>query len=203
MRRAAASAGTPLERHLRGGAAAPVTPLDAFKAARRQFLRGERVDMGELAGELGVNRATLYRWVGGRDQLLGEIMWSLADQGIQQARTDARGDGPDWVLDAYRIFGTLSATHEPLRRFIEREPEAALRVMTSKSSPQQRRVIAAWRDILDEGVNDHGLQLRLDPATLAYVLVRLGESFLWTDLITGEEPDLAKAQEVARVLLTA
>lgn len=180
-----------------------MTPLDAFKAARRRFLGGQRVDMGELAADLGVNRATLYRWVGGRDQLLGEIMWSLAESGIQQARTRARGHGADWVLDAYSIFGALSASHEPLRQFIEREPEAALRVMTSKSSPQQRRVIAAWRDILEEGVRDHGLELRLDPGTLAYVLVRVGESFLWTDLITGEEPDLGKAQEVARVLLTA
>jgi hypothetical protein len=33
-------------------------------------------------------------------------------------------------------------------------------------------------------------------------MVRIAESFLWTDLITGEGPELAKAHEVARVLLT-
>jgi AcrR family transcriptional regulator len=179
-----------------------VGPLDAFHAARRHFLHGERVDMGELATELGVNRATLYRWVGSRDQLLGEIMWSMAERGIEQAREEASGTGVEWFMSAYRTFGALTSGSEPLRRFVEREPEAALRVMTSKRSRQQRRVIAAWRDILKEGEREHGLKLRLDPTTLAYVLVRIGESFLWTDLITGEEPDLSKADGVARVLLS-
>ncbi|HEV3234293.1 MAG TPA: QsdR family transcriptional regulator [Candidatus Dormibacteraeota bacterium] len=193
---------TPLEQQLRGRPTASVGPLDAFHAARRHFLHGERVDMGELATELGVNRATLYRWVGSRDQLLGEIMWSMAERGIEQAREEASGTGVEWFMSAYRTFGALTSGSEPLRRFVEREPEAALRVMTSKRSRQQRRVIAAWRDILKEGEREHGLKLRLDPTTLAYVLVRIGESFLWTDLITGEEPDLSKADGVARVLLS-
>jgi hypothetical protein len=33
-------------------------------------------------------------------------------------------------------------------------------------------------------------------------MVRIAESFLWTDLITGGAPDLTKAREVAKVLLT-
>jgi len=43
----------------------------------------------------------------------------------------------------------------------------------------------------------------LEPATLAYVLVRIGESFIVNDVITGSEPDLDKAAEVSRVLLHA
>ena len=53
-----------------------------------------------------------------------------------------------------------------------------------------------------EAERTKGLKLRLDADTLAYVLVRIGESFLWSDLITGEQLDLAKANEVARALLT-
>jgi hypothetical protein len=88
------------------------------------------------------------------------------------------------------------------RRFVKSEPECALRVMTSKASPQQRRVVDAFRDILVEARERKGLQLRLDPETLAFALVRIGESFLWTDLITGEAPDTTKAHEVAGMLLT-
>jgi len=34
--------------------------------------------MGVLADELGVNRVTLYRWFGSRDDFLVEVIWSLA-----------------------------------------------------------------------------------------------------------------------------
>ena len=51
----------------------------AFRLARRAFLAGERIDMQRLAAELGVNRVTLYRWVGNRGRLLGEVAWELAD----------------------------------------------------------------------------------------------------------------------------
>jgi len=193
---------TALEKQLAGERPDGVTPLDALKAARRHFLKKERVDMVELAGELGVGRATLYRWVGSREQLLGELLWSMTDAGLAQARAAAKGKGAEWVLQIYRTMGDQIVSNEPLHHFIETEPELALRVMTSKVSPQQRRMTEAWRDILVEAERTKGLKLRLDADTLAYVLVRIAESFLWSDLITGEQLDLEKANEVARALLT-
>lgn len=193
---------TALEKQLAGERPDGVTPVDALKAARRHFLEKERVDMVELAGELGVGRATLYRWVGSREQLLGEVLWSMTEAGLAQARAGAKGKGAEWVLHIYKVMGDQIVANEPLHHFIETEPELALRVMTSKVSPQQRRMTEAWRDILLEAANDRGLELRVDADTLAYVLVRIAESFLWSDLITGEQLDLAKANDVARALLT-
>jgi AcrR family transcriptional regulator len=194
---------TILERHLAAGnEARRITPADALQAARRRFLRGERVDMNDLAQELGIGRATLYRWVGSRDRLLGEVLWSLAELGLAQARAEATGRGAAWVLAVYRRFGDLIVGLEPLRHFVKSEPECALRVMTSKASPLQRRVVDTFRDVLVEAQKTRGLKLRLDPETLAFAMVRIAESFLWTDLITGGTPDLAKAQEVTKVLLT-
>ena len=194
---------TALERQLAGQRPDAVTPVDALKAARRHFLDKERVDMVELAGELGVGRATLYRWVGSREQLLGEVLWSMTEAGLAQARQQAKSKkGAEWVLSIYRIMGDQIVANEALHHFIETEPELALRVMTSKVSPQQRRMTDAWRDILLEAERDKGLKLRLDVDTLAYVLVRIAESFLWSDLITGEQLDLEKANGVARALLT-
>src|SRR5258708_8477905 len=72
---------TALQRQLQQGAPARrATALDAFTLARRRFLRGERVDIGGLSTELGVNRVTLYRWLGTREQLLVEILSSLAER---------------------------------------------------------------------------------------------------------------------------
>src|SRR6266540_4729673 len=194
---------TVLEQHLAAGDdQRRVTPADALYAARRRFLRGERVDMNELARELGIGRATLYRWVGSRDQLLGEVLWSLAELGLTQARAEAKGRGAAWVLAVYTRFGDRIVELEPLRRFVRAEPECALRVMTSKASPLQRRVVDTFRDILVEAQQRKGLRLRFDPETLAFVMVRIAESFLWTDLITGEASDRPKAHEVTKVLLT-
>jgi AcrR family transcriptional regulator len=194
---------TILERHLaERNDERPVTPTDALHAARRRFLRRQRIDMNELAQELGIGRATLYRWVGSRDQLLGEVLWSLAEQGLARARAEAAGRGAAWVLGVYSRFGELIVELEPLRHFVKSEPECALRVMTSKASPLQRRVVDTFRDVLVEARDRKGLRLRLDPETLAFTMVRIAESFLWTDLITGEAPDLTKAREVAKVLLS-
>ena len=193
---------TALERQLAGQRTDAVTPVDALKAARRRFLKKERVDMSELAAELGVGRATLYRWVGSREQLLGEVLWSMTEAGLAQARAQSKAKGAEWVLQIYRTMGDQIVANEPLHHFIETEPELALRVMTSKVSPQQRRMTEAWHDILLEAERDKGLKLRLDVDTLAYVLVRIAESFLWSDLITGEQLDLEKANDVARALLT-
>src|SRR3954468_17932201 len=72
----------------------------AQRLARRRFLAPERLDMSALAQELGVNRVTLYRWVGSRDKLLAEVAWALARAGARprqepERRTGSRAHRPD------------------------------------------------------------------------------------------------------------
>ncbi len=43
-------------------------------AARAQYLAGERVDLTVVARDLGLGRATIYRWFGSRELLLGEVI---------------------------------------------------------------------------------------------------------------------------------
>lgn len=184
------------------GSRGRVSPEDALKLARRKFLKRERIDMNELAAELGVGRATLYRWHGHRDHLIGEVLWSMAQVGLQRSREEAKGRGANWVMAVYERFGDFIVETPAIRHFVETEPEAALRVLTTKSADLQANVVATFADILEEAQARKGLKLRLDPQTAAYVIVRIAESFLWTDLITGEEPEMSKASEVARVLLS-
>src|SRR6201993_4601718 len=67
--------------------------LDAFRVARRWFMAGRRIEMQELAAELGVNRATLFRWVGGRADLPGEVLWALAEPTLAAAVEASAGNG--------------------------------------------------------------------------------------------------------------
>jgi AcrR family transcriptional regulator len=195
---------TPLERALDRSKDAPrATPLDALRRARQRWLAGERLDMGALAQDLGVSRATLYTWVGSKERLLGEVLWSFAEDGLAQATEAATGTGADYILDVFERFDRMNASFPPLHRFLEQEPELALRLLTSKHGPVQGRMIAAAKQLLDEQVEAGALTPALDVDTLAYLIIRVAESFIYSDVITGSEPDVEKAVEVVRVLLTA
>lgn len=194
---------TKLELHLTGAVRSTVGPLDVLREARRRFLKGRRIDMGELASDLKISRATLYRWVGDRERLLGEILWSLAESGLKDAREQAAGArGVESAVRFYARMMELTAGFKPIRRFVEAEPDFALRVLTSKHGVQQRRLIEATREFLEEKQRSGELKLRLPAADLAFVMVRVGESFIWREFITGEEPDVARAADVVRVLLS-
>jgi AcrR family transcriptional regulator len=194
---------TALERALADGAPERVTPLDALRLARNRWLAGERLEMGSLAKELGISRATLYSWVGSKERLLGEAIWAVAETAIADARAAARGTGADYVADVTERYMTGAAGFAPLHRFIEQDPEYALKVLTSKHSPMQQRSIAAVRELLEEQVSDGALEPPLDVDSLAYVIVRIVESFLYSDVITGTEPDIRKAADAIHALLHA
>jgi len=195
---------TALERALANGVeAGRATPLTALAAARRMWLAEQRIDMGALAATVGVSRATLYNWVGDRELLIAEVLWSIAAETLRRVRAAAHGTGAAYIADVNARYLSALAQFEPNRRFIERDPEFALRILTSKQTSFQQRLIAATQELIEEQIEQAGYQPPLEPATLAYVLVRIGESFIFNDVITGSEPDLAKAAEVSRVLLHA
>jgi AcrR family transcriptional regulator len=195
---------TPLERSLSGGGAERrLTPLDALRAAREAWMDGRPLDMGALAAQLGTSRATLYRWVGSKERLLGEVIWSAASEAWADARAKAPGHGPDHVADVTERYMRGAVDFPPLRRFIARDPEYALRVLTSKHSPMQRRSVEATRALLAEEAEAGALEPPLDLDTLAYVIVRIAESFLYSDVITGSEPDVGRAAQAIRALLHA
>jgi AcrR family transcriptional regulator len=159
--------------------------------------------MGALASELGTSRATLYRWVGSKERLLGEVLWSLAEDSFREALAASSGSGPDYVTEVIERYMRAAVDFPPLRRFIEQEPEYALRVVASKHSPMQRRSIAATRRLLEEQVEAGALEPPLDLDSLAYLIVRIVESFLYSDVITGTEQNLDAAAEAIHVLLHA
>jgi AcrR family transcriptional regulator len=195
---------TRLQRQLQG-AVKPVrtTPLDALKLARRKFLKGQPIDLKELARELGVNRVTLYRWVGTYEMLLGEVLCTLADQAWRAACESARKSDPDYVTKVLHRFLELIQAHEPFQRFVRTEGEFALKVATSKHSRLQARVIEHCRLLLEEQLEAGRLDLPGDLESLAYALIRISESFLYNDLITGHAPDLSKASRIMKALLHA
>jgi hypothetical protein len=192
---------TPLTRQLGSDAAPRPTALDAFKAARRKFIAGERIEMQALAEEVGTSRVTLHRWVGTRDLLLGEILWSLTEPTLENARKATRRRGGAGVAEAWGRFLRTVNDAAFMRAFLEREPEIALRVLTTKSSPLQGRLVDALAEMISVEVDSGRLKPPMEVHDLAYVMVRLGESFVYADIITGSKPEPEKAEQATAALL--
>jgi AcrR family transcriptional regulator len=177
------------------------TPLDAFRLARRKFLAAERIDMSALADELGVNRVTLYRWVGSREQLLVEVVWSLGQRTLEKVDRGVRANGAERVVRIVTRFLADVISNEGMRRWLADEGELAMRLLTRHDTDFQPRLIDAIEDILREESDAGQLDLPVDLHEVAYVIVRLIESYTYLDLITGEEPDARRAEPVLRMLL--
>jgi AcrR family transcriptional regulator len=177
------------------------TPLDAFLLARRKFLAAERIDMSGLADELGVNRVTLYRWVGSREQLLVEVIWSLGSRTLENVTRGVRAKGAERIVRVVTRFLEDVISNEGMRRWLAEEGELAMRLLTRHDTDFQPRLIAAIHELLVEETEAGRLDLPVDLREVAYVIVRLIESYTYLDLITGEQPDAQRAEPVLRLLL--
>jgi AcrR family transcriptional regulator len=169
--------------------------------ARRHFLREGTIDMEQLAQELAVSRATLYRAVDGRDRLLGDVLWGLAERTYTEARRGVTGRGVEAILEISDRFAEAVTTAAPFRRFLEREPQTALRVLLTPAGGVHDRAVALHREIFAEAFAGHEDELLGDLDTLAYLYVRLRESILYADIMSGRQPDPEVAERAVRALL--
>lgn len=176
---------------------------DAIRLARRRFLAPARLDMGTLADELGVNRVTLYRWVGSRDRLLVEVLWSLARDALDAAIADVDDDGPERTVQVVTRFLDAVIANAGMQRWLSEEGEHAMRLLTRHQTDFQPRLIAAFEALLHEEHAAGRLELAVEHYELAYVIVRLIESYTYLDLITGELPEARRATPILRMLLRA
>jgi AcrR family transcriptional regulator len=174
---------------------------DALRLARTRFLSPERIDMSALADELGVNRVTLYRWVGSRDRLLVEVVWSLARETLSRIEDETGGRGPERIVAVITRFLEAVIANPGMRRWLAEEGEHAMRLLTRHETDFQPRLIAAVQDLLEREAAAGALAVPVDLRDLAYVIVRLIESYSYLDLITGERPDARRAEPILRMLL--
>ena len=195
---------TVLQRQLRHGTPARrATALDAFTLAKRRFLGGERVDMGGLAAELGVNRATLYRWVGTREQLLVEILWSLAERTLSDElkRVEAEGAEGNRVARLLSRFVKDCLSNPGMQQLLSDEAGLAFRLLTFAKYGFHPKFVRLVTDLLAEDVAAGRFSTTVPLEDLAYSAVRVVESYVHRAAITGDEPDADRAARVLHALL--
>jgi hypothetical protein len=180
-----------------------ITYEEVVAGGCRQFLRDSTIDMDRLAVELAVSRATLYRVVEGRDRLLGDVLWALAEPILNRARAAVPDRGVDGILEISRRFYDSIIRATAFRTFLDAEPAAAVRVLFSPAGGVHERFVRAQEDIFSEAIRWSGVRLAPDLGGLAYLYIRIYESMLYGDMLSGRHPDIALAERAARALLEA
>jgi len=167
--------------------------------ALRQFLRESRIDMGDLATKAGIGRATLYRRYGDRDRVLGEVLWVITQRAWARLWQASPQRGMARVIAVLDQAMRDTVASPALRALLERDPETALRVLTSQQGVVQHRLVAGLAGLIRAERGDDTSEIPL--TKLAYAVVRLAESFCYSDVITGAPPDIDTATDIIRKLL--
>lgn len=165
------------------------------------YLRGRRIDVQALAGEVGIGRVTIYRWFGSRDELIGEVIARAAEPLLREARDRARGQGGQALLETFDRFNRALADSPALRQFVERERDAALRVIISGAGKVQPRMVALIAQLIACEVDAGTYDAPIAADTLAYAIVRLAEAFLFNDAVAGMRGDVDRLIEIEAGLL--
>lgn len=176
-------------------------PRDAFRLARSTWRTGERLDMSALARELGVNRATLYRWCGSREQLLVEVVWNLTNHQLNDADAVVDETGAERVIQIVALFIERTIAHKGMQAWLANEAEFAMRLLTRYDAGFQPRLVAWLEHLVVEETDAGRLDLPADVHEVAYVLEQLIESYVYIYPIAGETPKARRAEPILRMLL--
>lgn len=172
-----------------------------LRAAAQQFLRGERVDITVVARQLGVGRATIYRWFGSRDALLGEVVANEFELLFADKRRQVTRGGAPGMLEVFDLINRTLSGSIALRRLLEQERTVAMRLLTASDGIVQPRAVSCVRELIADEAAAGRFDPPADPETLAYAIVRLAEAFLYNDAAIGIRGDHRRLHDVEAALL--
>jgi AcrR family transcriptional regulator len=172
--------------------------------AARWIQDGRRLDMQGLADELGMSRVTLFRRAGSREALLSKALWMLTQRTLETAVARWEAERPEGQLHTPgtgRHINAIVAQSTGLRRLLDDEPALTIRVLTDPRGRVQTGIVAFVEELLRRDIEEFGLVTLIEPDALAYALVRLGESFLYADVLAARKPDVETANRLQRALV--
>jgi AcrR family transcriptional regulator len=173
-----------------------------IRVAARVFLSTGALEMRALARQLGIGRATLYRWRGNRDRLLADVLLWLGLRNLARAERDvATAPGPRRLLDVHELHIARMTNSPGLRAFVRSEPAAASRLLLDAGSKVHVGMMHALADLIRRQELESGWRAPLGADRLASIMARVDETFMYADLIARDEPDPEVPQLVFEMVL--
>ena len=178
------------------------TPAGAFERAREYLRAGKRIDMVALAADLGVARATLYRWTGDRERLLADATWAeahaVAEHLLHRAR---RKTGARRIQAVCTEFIAAFAGNQGVAMFLAQERGAGLELLTGVNGGFRPRLVAWIAGLIQAEIDAGRYRAPADAELLADGVVTIGERYLHHGGDPDVSPDPAAAGRMIAVLL--
>ena len=173
-----------------------------MEAATHCYLNNEKIEISALATELGISRASAYRWLGDNDRVLCEVLMVRARLNFEARRSEnLHLSGRSRLLGVLNGFMRHVAESEHLKSALLADPQRVLRIVASSAFPMQRMIVGYIQGLLIEEDAAGRIELPVDAHTLAYGICRLMEGFLYADVVAGESIDMDRATTVLELLV--
>ncbi len=177
-------------------------PAVVLRTAQRVFLTTGSLEMRALARELGIGRATLYRWNRSREDLLGEVLLSLAEANLRRVERDVKTPpGAMRVADVHDLHIRRICGNASLRTFIRSEPEVASRLLVDARGRVHLGVTRLLAGFLRRQEELSSWRAPLGVDVFARVVSRMSETYIYADLIARDEPETETPNLVLRMML--
>jgi AcrR family transcriptional regulator len=172
-----------------------------LRAATEQFLNGQRVDVTVVARRLGVGRATIYRWFGSREALIGEVVAIELERLMAAKQRLVTRHGAVGLIEVLDRTNRTLAKSIALRRLLEQEPTVAMRLLTASDGIVQPRAVAYVEEMIRAEISEGTFSPPAEPGVVAYAIVRLAEAFLYNDAAIGIRGEHRRLRAVQAALL--
>lgn len=181
---------------------ARTVPEHVMRAAKRMFLANGMVEMRALARDVGIGRATLYRWNWSRDDLLQAVIAALGLANLARAEHDvSTPPGAERFCDVHDLHIRRICASTGMRSFIRSEPEVAARLLLDAGGRVHLSLVDGLADLIRRQQEEGGWQPPLPAERLAGLVARLTEAFMYGDLFARAEPDPDTPDLVLRMML--
>jgi AcrR family transcriptional regulator len=158
--------------------------------------------MSALAVELGIGRATLYRWVGNREDLLATVLAEGTERTFRAAVKDAQGQGVPLVIDCMRRFMHSVLMTPALKALTQREPLLFIRLATMPGAIEGRAAELV-SELLEQEAATGRVRLALPAPVMAEAIIRICDSHLYAHLLGRNQPEIETALQLVSLLLNA
>jgi len=161
---------------------------------------GERREVAAVVAEVGRARWADDRRGGAAGGLLVEVLWSVADGAWRRLRSEVP-DGPDRAATVALGFIECVLAPPGMQHPLMVDPDLTMPLLTHPAAGFQPRLLRAVEDLLREETAAGRLAVPMDTHELAYVVVRVIESYTYLDVLLGERPEAHRAEAALRLLL--
>lgn len=159
-----------------------------------------KATIGDVAKRAGIDRVTVYRRVGSKDELVTAVVGREAVTLFADITAKARKGKTLEDRIALGFTATLEGVrrHAVLTRMLEIEPDTILPQLTIEGGPILSAAVTATMAVFDQAIEDGLLTDSDHLETSAEILVRLTHSFLLTPHATLRLDNAAEIEAFAR-----